>query len=234
MGNLSPGEPTRYPNGVSTNEDVGNLGSFILPDPTSANVFFDDFVYQTKIAGDYTITSVGAGQSLVLADADGGIFQSTNAAADDDSNAYQAKSEMFLFEAGKKLFYKARFKVSDALQSVLAVGLQITDTTPGDVSDGVFFIKDDADNTLKLRVEKDGTATETDVLEMVDDTYVTVGFEYDGASKIKIFSANSQVGKSVTTNLPDDEVLTPSFFCENGEAVAKVFSIDYHFVAKAR
>jgi hypothetical protein len=42
------------------------------------------------------------------------------------------------------------------------------------------------------------------------------------------------LGTSVTTNLVDDEDLTPTFAIQNGEAVAKTMTVDYIFVAKER
>ena len=69
---------------------------------------------------------------------------------------------------------------------------------------------------------------------MVADTYIKLGFAYDGKSEIAIFADGVQVGTSAVTNLPDDEVLTVSFGIQNGEAVAKTMSIDYVFASKER
>ncbi len=223
---------TRTPNGISTNQIQQNLGQYILPDATSAHQYMNDF--DQYIAGNWTVTETQAGATQALTNADGGVLLLTNTATDDDLVALQKVGESFLFETGKQLWFKARFKVSDAAQSDLVMGLQITDTTPLAVSDGVYFRKDDADNTLQLVVVKDSTETVTDVVEMVDDTYVEVGFYYNGDDKISIFSGNEGAGKSVITNLPDDEELTVSFAVQNGEAAAKTMSIDYILAAKER
>jgi hypothetical protein len=117
----------------------------------------------------------------------------------------------------------------------VVMGLQITDTTPLDVSDGVFFIKADGAATVNLLVEKNNTATTTSsVATMVNDTFIRLGFYYDGVSSIEYFVNGVLGGSSVTTNLPDDEDMTISFALQNGEAVAKTMTVDYIFAAKER
>lgn len=231
MSNISPAEPTRFPNGISTNQDVENLGQYALQDPTQWHSFFDDFDHYR--AADWVITNVGT-PTQALADEDGGALLLTNSAADDDSTALQSVAESFKFETGKKLFFKVRLKINDVIQSVLTIGLVNRDTTPTDVDDGVFFTKSDTSPILQLAVEKNDVATTTPVLTMANDTYVDVGFFYNGNNQIRIYSGNSFVAASGITNLPDDEELLRSIFVENGEAVAKNMSIDYMFIAKER
>jgi hypothetical protein len=223
---------TRFPNGLTTAASTAPMGDFILPDPTSAHMYMEDFDYYT--AADWTVTEVGVA-TQALADADGGRLLITNAAADDDSSFSQKIGESFLFETGKKMWFDAKFQINDATQSDMVMGLQITDTTPLDVTDGVFFIKADAATTIDFLVEKDDTATTTaSVATMADATDIRLSFFYNGVDEIKIFADGVHVGTSVTTNLPDDEVLTVSFGVQNGEAVAKTMSVDYIMVAKER
>ena len=223
---------TRFPNGVTNVSEDSPLADMGQPAATKFHTYFEDFDYYT--AGNWTVTETQAGATQALANGDGGLLLLTNSAADDDLNALQKVGESFLFAAGKRLFFEARFKVSDATQSDVVIGLQITDTTPLDVSDGVFFIKADGSTTVNLLVEKNGTATTSSVTTLANDTFITLGFAYDGASAIE-YSVNGVVtGSSVTTNLPDDEELTVSFAIQNGEAVAKTMTIDYVFVAKER
>jgi hypothetical protein len=228
--------PTRYTNGVATVPKHNPLGYFGMPDPTEFHVFFDDF--DTFTAGDWTITTTEAGAGSAteaLTDGDGGLLLITNDAADNDLDFFQKVGESFKFAAGKKLWYKARFKVSDATQADFVIGLVITDTTLLDVTDGVFFQKDDGDANLDFHVEKDNTATSaTAVHTVVADTFLTVAFYYNGADKVHYFVDNVEKGYSAVTNLPDDEELTVTFGIQNGEAVAKTMTIDYIFVAKER
>jgi hypothetical protein len=230
------GRPSHFTNGLST-VGVGNpLYEMKVPDPTAYHTFFDDFDRFT--AADWTITTTEAGggdATEALTDEDGGVLLITNDAADDDADFFQLAAESFKFASGKKLFFKARFKVSDATDSDFLFGLQITDTSPLDVTDGVFFQKDDGDTNLDFHVEKDGTATSATAIHTVEDaTYLTVAFYYDGDSEVQYFVDDVKLGTSVTTNLPDDEELAVSFGIQNGAAAAKTMSVDYIFVAKER
>lgn len=232
---------SRFTNGITNNTKENILGQLIDTDPTKLHTYFNDF--DTYVAGDWTITTTEAGAgnaSEALTDADGGVLLITNDDADNDADFFNKVGESFKFESGKKLYFKARFKVSDATQSDFVIGLQITDTTPLDVTDGVFFQKDDGDANLDFHVEKDNTASSASAIATVaDDTYITVGFYYNGDDEV-VYAASASstnptvLGKLATTNLPDDEELTISFGIQNGEAAAKTMSIDYIYAAKER
>ncbi|QDP58760.1 MAG: hypothetical protein GOVbin1573_47 [Prokaryotic dsDNA virus sp.] len=228
--------PTRFGGGV-TNQPVEDFGgSMIGMDPTKWHVFFDDF--DTFTAGQWTITTTEAGggsASEALTDGDGGLLLITNDSADDDADFFQKVGESFLFETGKRLWFKARFKVNDATQSDVVMGLQITDTTPLDVTDGVFFIKADGAATVDFRVEKNNTATtESAVATMANDTFIVLAFYYDGKSKVEAWVDGVKKATLATTNLPDDEALTVSFGIQNGAAAAKTMTLDYVLAAKER
>lgn len=229
-------KPTRYPGGLnnaplqSVFEDMGQL------DPSKFHNYFNDFDLFT--ASDWTITTVEAGAGSAteaIQNEDGGVLLITNDDADDDSDFLQLVNETFKFETGKALFFKTRLKVSDAIQSDFIIGLQITDTTPLAVTDGIYFRKDDGDALLDFVVIKDSIATTaTGIATIADDTYLDIGFFYNGVDKVSFFVNNQRLGFSVVTNLPDDEELTISFGIQNGEAAAKTMSIDYIQVAKGR
>tara|TARA_R110000796_G_scaffold87063_1_gene188169 strand:- start:3489 stop:4175 length:687 start_codon:yes stop_codon:yes gene_type:complete len=226
---------TRFPNGITTTK-TGVLRDFILPSPLTAHVYFNDF--DTYLAGEWTITTTEAGAGSAteaLGDIDGGALVITNAAGDNDNDFLNKVGESFSFTSGKKAWFATRLKLDEVLQSDLVVGLQITDTSPLAVTDGVFFLKADGAATVDLLVEKNSTATtSSSVATMVADTFIELAFHYDGKDNIQYFVDGAMAGNSVTTNLPDDEVLTVSFGVQNGEAVAKVLTVDYILAAKER
>ena len=192
--------------------------------------WFDDF--HSYAAADWTITTTeaGAGDATeAVGNLAGGVLVLTNDAADNDADFLQYTKETFKFVSGKVLRFQSRFKVSDATESDFVMGLQITDTTPLAVTDGIYFRKDDGDALLDFVVIKDSTATTiTGAHTMVNDTWVTVEFYYDGSgSDIDVFIDGVSVGAAALTNVPDDEELTISFGIQNGEAVAKVMSVDF-------
>ena len=223
---------TRFPNGVTNVGEDTIFAAMGQLAPTKFHTYWEDFDYYT--AANWTVTETQAGATQALTDGDGGLLLLTNSAADDDLVALQKVGESFRFAAGKKLWFEARLKVSDATQSDLTVGLQITDTSPLDVTDGVFFIKADGSTSVTLRVEKDNVASTATVGTMADATFITLAFYYDGVSQVQ-YAVNGVVGGAVAvTNLPDDEDLTVSFAIQNGEAAAKTMTVDYIFVAEDR
>ena len=224
---------TRFPNGVTNVGEDSPFADLAMPAPTKFHTYYEDFDYY--VAANWTVTETQAGATQALTDGDGGLLLITNTAADNDLVALQKVGESYRFASGKELFFEARLKVSDATESDVVIGLQITDATPLDVSDGVFFIKADGSTSVSLLVEKNGTATTTSsVATMANDTFISLGFYYDGASSIQYSVNGVVVGTSVTTNLPDDEDMTVSIALQNGEAVAKTMTVDYVFVAKER
>lgn len=233
------GAPTRFTSGVTTAAKNSTMGMFGLPDPTGWHTYFNDF--DTFDATEWTITTTEAGAGSAteaLTDADGGVLLVTNDAADNDNDFFQKVGESFLLEAGKKAFFKARFKVSDATQSDFVIGLQITDTSPLDATDGIYFMKDDGDANLDIYCRKNattGSTSATAIATVVSDTYLTVGWYYDGAGSVAYFVNDVQLGTldGSSTYLPDTE-LTISFGLQNGEAVAKTMSVDYILAAKQR
>tara|TARA_Y100000590_G_scaffold451962_1_gene594259 strand:- start:258 stop:959 length:702 start_codon:yes stop_codon:yes gene_type:complete len=231
---------TNFPNGI-TNADRGSeFEKLILPDPTQAHIYFNDFT--TYVAGDWTITTTEGGTgnaSEALTNVAGGALLITNDDADNDSDEFQLAVESFKFASGKKSWFKTRFKVSDATQSDWIVGLCITDTTIIDaVSDGVYFKKDDGDASIDFALELNGSATEASgIATQSDDTFVTLGWYFDGdtTNGIKYYVDGTHKGTQTTmTNLCTDEELAVSFALQNGAAAAKTMTMDYIFAAQER
>ena len=236
--------PTHFPNGISNRTKGHPLFNYPYLDPSKYYTYFDDFFeYHSGI---YTITTTEAGSgnaSEEITSGAGGQLLITNDDADNDLDFFQLKGESFKWDSSKRMFFSARFKTNDATQSEIVMGLQITDTTPLDVTDGIFFLKIDGDTQPDLIIEKDNSSS-LSVLEMnamEDDTFVTLSFEYDpldvatGGAVFRAYQDDVQVGEITgTTNAPDDEELTISFGIQNGEAAAKTLTIDFILVAVER
>ena len=196
--------------------------------------FIDNSEYDTTATiGIWTSTETGSGTQAVGNTVNGELVL-TNAAADDDVNTISLQNESFAPTEGKRLRFDTRLKVSDADQSDLICGLIIgTATTPvaSAPSDGIYFRSDDGDANIDIVTVKNSTATTSAAVgTLADDTYIRLSFEFDGDAtngEIIFFVNDSRVGSLAVTNLPDDEVLTVMFSHQNGEAVAKVLTIDY-------
>lgn len=233
MGNISN---TRFPYGLTNVSEVDLFADMVQPDPTLFHTYFNDF--DTYVAGDWTVTETDAAATQALTAGDGGLLLITNTAADNDLVALQKNPAAFTFTAGKKTFFRCRFKVSDATQSDLVFGLQVVDATPLDVTDGIYFLKADGAATVDFICRKNastGSTTASAVATMVDDTFIELGFYYDGQSKVAYEVNGSVLGSldASSTYLPDT-TCTVSFALQNGEAVAKTMTVDYVYVAKER
>ena len=191
--------------------------------------YFNDFM--TYNSGDWTITTTEAGggsASEEIISGAGGQLRISNDDAASDSDFLQLKGEPFRLSTSKKAYFSARFKVNDVDQNDFIMGLQITDTTPLDVSDGVYFISVDGSADLLLNVEKDNSVDATTVATMEDDTFITVTWFVDPDRAGVYYSINNATPVRVdTAKLPDDEDLTISFGIQNGEAAGNTLTIDY-------
>ena len=234
---------THFTSGVTNVAANGDGGRLKSPDPIKYHVYHEDFDKYT--ASDWVITTTegGSGDATeALGDGDGGLLVVTNDAADNDSDEFQWAGgsggviESFKYEAAKGLYFKTRFKVSDATQSDFAIGLIITDTTIIDgVTDGIFFEKDDGSTSVNLIIKKDSTETSVSCGTASDDTFMTLAFYYDPKDrKFHAYKDNVKVGSGVNTNAPDDEDLAVSFGIQNGAAAAKVMTMDYISAGKER
>ncbi|MEN9936051.1 MAG: hypothetical protein RLZZ387_2630 [Chloroflexota bacterium] len=233
MGNISN---TRFPFGLTNVGETNLFADMVQPDPTLFHEYWNDF--DTYTAGDWVVTETDAGATQALTAGDGGLLLVTNTAANDDLVALQKTPAAFTFTAGKKTFFRARFKVSDATQSDVVIGLQVVDTTPLDVTDGVYFLKADGSTSFSFVCRKNATTGSTSVASvatLADDTYITLGFYYDGEGKVA-YEVNGAVLGSLDASsafLPDT-TCTVSFALQNGEAVAKTMTVDYLYAAKER
>ena len=192
-------------------------------------VYFNHFTTYDATEWTITTTEAGAGSATeVIAAEAGGVLLITNDDADNDADFFQLKGEMFKFVAGKQLWFEIRLKTNDATETDIVAGLQITDTSPLAVSDGVYFIKNDGAATVDFVVNKNSTLTTASaVATMANNEYIILGFYYDGAGVLEYRVNREKIGTSVLTNLPDDEELTVSFGIQNGAAAAKTLSVDY-------
>lgn len=210
-----------------------------MPGDPAYSVYWNDFVRPTDYdTNDWTLTTTEAGAGSAteaIGNIAHGVLVVTNDAADDDADFFQSTKEVYKPTLGSRLLWGMRFKVSDATQVDVVAGLQITDTTPLAVTDGIYFRKDDGDALIDFVVIKDSVATTvTGIATLVADTYITLAFEYDGYGAVIPWVDGIAQAPVAVTNLPNDEELAISFGIQNGEAVAKILSVDYIYAAQER
>lgn len=226
-------EVTRFENGVN-NRNTGDIfNSLATMDPTRFHTYFDDFDYYN--AADWVVTEVGIAVQG-LNNFNGGRLLIVNAAADANSSFQQKVGESFLFELGKKAFFRAIVNPLDANLSSFVMGLQILDTTPLSVTDGVYFVKNTGATSIDFVCVKDSVpVTVTAIADAVSGADLQLGYYWDGISRIW-FSVNGATLGFIDpgVSLPDDQTLTISFGIQNGEAAIKSLGIDYVFAAMER
>jgi len=238
--------PTRFPNGITNNVFGGTLGSFIDTDPTKLTVFFDDFMPYTATDWLKTAVSVGTGTSAAAQSTTvvGGAVVITNAANEDDGLWLQESHDGgtnelkgWRIQAGKKAWFKAKFQGVDVDQTDFIVGIHSTQTDPIGTAptDGVWFQSDDGDGDIDIHCAKNTVfTTASAIATMTDATDVEVGFYWDGVDAINYYVDDVLMGSLASGTIPDDEYMTISFGCQNGEATANTMTISFIFAAMER
>ena len=225
---------TRLPSGLSTRKSTDPLGSYTAPDPTDEHRFFDDFNFYTS--GNWTLTAVGT-STAALAAGDGGLLALTTGTTSSDSASIQKITEGFTFETGKSAWFKVRLKVS-ALTSVIVAGLQITDTTPEDVTDGIYFLSTATTGALTLLVRRNATTGSTSVSAgtLVADTFTDLAWYWDGKDTVSAYQDGVLKGSvsGVAASYLPDAATTISLAARTTTAAAKTATVDYFFASKSR
>src|SRR5690606_24298309 len=128
----SQAQTTRFPHGVTNADPVGAMRNLPIPDPTKIHSLWNDF----DIRG---VTSTwedlkDTGSTVTLSQADPGVYVLATDTDKGDQTLIRT-DEIFKFEAGKELWFAARYKVSDASDALVLCGL--TARTTNDVDDSV-------------------------------------------------------------------------------------------------
>ncbi len=227
--------PTRFPSGVGTRKRPDPLYMYPQPDPSDLHRFWDDF--DTYTAAQWTVTVTGTGTNALTA-GDGGWLASATSALANDAVYTQKTTEGFSFEAGKPAWFKWRGKVS-ALSATIAVGLQVTDTTPLDVTDGIYFLSTVTTGAVTIYCRKDATTGSISGtgMTLVADTFTELAWYWDGKGNVEYFQDGVQkgtlTGVTSSTYLPDTTT-TPSFGIQTNSAAITTLTTDYILAAKSR
>lgn len=176
-----------------------------------------------------TLTESGSGETTVAltAGATGGALLITTDNAENDGANIQLQGEAFKPVSGLELYFGIKFQISSATESDFLFGLCITDTDVlGAVTDGVYFRKNDGTTTCNFVLEKNSTETSTTAVTIAAATDYTLEFYFDGTNVY--FWVDGVLGEApVTTNLPDDEWLTPTIAFLTGTTAAITCSVDW-------
>jgi hypothetical protein len=176
-----------------------------------------------------TMVEAGAGgnSEVEASDEVGVAWELITDNADNDGINIQLNGEAFKLTSGRDVYFGIELQANDATQSDFLAGLCISDTDLlGGMTDGVYLEKLDGGTGVSTVTEKDSTETQSDDEHVfAADTAVTLEFYWDG-SKVHFFINGVEVGTS-STNVPDDEELTPSIHFLTGEAAVKRMKVHW-------
>jgi len=147
----------------------------------------------------------------------------------------------FAFTPGLGAWFKARFAVSNATNSMIAIGLQNLNTNAFGATDGIWFQKNGGTTSGNFIVSASSTATtSTQAVTMANNTYIDVGWYYDGggginSGELQLFANNGEIGHMSLANLPASSTnLAVTIAVENGTAAGNTLSVDYIMAAMQR
>jgi hypothetical protein len=115
--------------------------------------------------------------------------------------------------------------------------MAITDTTPQDASDGIWFNKGNGSFNIDcvMRKAAANTASSNNIGQAANGVNVDLGFYYDGNAECQMFVNGNKVASlnAVSANLPGN-TLTPTLYVCANSAAAKTVTWDYVMVAQER
>ena len=187
--------PTRFSNGVSTNDAQYLWGNYPLPAPftssgsslTGVAEYANDFV---SSVAEYTVS--GSSSTFALTAGNGGLAILTPGGTTTATAAYKTASNV-AFVAGNQLWFNTRFKAS-AVSSTKSfyVGLRAGSSA----NDGIWFSKAASSTSVNLVSVVNSTSTTlvTGVATAAADTYLDLGFYYNGTD-ILVYSGDTMVAR---------------------------------------
>lgn len=228
-------EVTQFPNGVGTAKDNSVLNAVPAPLP-NAQLSVEDFGASTGIA-DWTDTAIGAGVGGdVFPLSSSGVLQQVSAGAATDGNKLHlalAGANTFGIAVGAGVWFGIRFRISDALNTILVFGFSLAADTVAP-TDGVFLNSADVSTDLNLTSVAAAGGTSTTVLgALADNTWYEAALYWDGIDKIsgQFVGPDGVVGGGGTV-IPGANLtalgMNPGFLFSDGvDGAAKTLDVDY-------
>tara|TARA_R100001129_G_scaffold183798_5_gene167084 strand:- start:1090 stop:1701 length:612 start_codon:yes stop_codon:yes gene_type:complete len=202
----------------------------------------DDFTGVTlDNTNDWTVIKDSSASAALGADVENGVVVLSSQATTDNDGASIQGNEIFAVSSGRDIWFETKLFVTDAEGDNMdvCVGLTVNFATNPEAmltaADRIVFQIDDGDSNIDCVTEKDGTATTTDSgVDVVSDTYVTLGFHVKSTGSVEFF-VNRNLVATHTDNIPDDENLAIGAMELSGSTTGtKSMSIDYLLAAQSR
>jgi hypothetical protein len=179
-----------------------------------------------------TVVEVGGTSTHVVTDLEGGALLITCAGNEDDGVNLQlgaTAGENVALLPGQHCYFGVEFAINDVDQFDAMFGVNVTDTTALTAPvDGVFFRTVDESAVLNFVTVKDSVESATAVATLVDNTYITAEFLFDGSTVSAYINGGliSTTANSAAT-FPDNELLRLTLAVLSGEATANTCTIKW-------
>jgi hypothetical protein len=214
----------------------------------------DDFMFLNAA---YTATKTNAGTIAATAFAGGALLFTTDALAGDQCSL-QLPAAQTNFPSGKKVFYACRLRSNSISGAAITAGLIQTTTTPGTVTDGIWFSKASGSLTnLSINTAVGSaivtTAIPTSAYTLANNTDIDLSFHLDRVGNISVFVGQPLFGyveqsgggttlptrgrclRLVLPSLPASTVnLNPTLAIASGTAGAKTMTADFAMASVER
>ena len=219
-----------------------NIGSW--PDQTRFMVDFTGILLDAT--NDWTVVKDSGASAALQADALNGVVDLTSAATTDNDGSSIQGNEIWGLPstAGQRLYFEARFQMSDVDQMDMFIGVcENFATNPEAIftaSNRIGFQIDDGDATPHLITESSDSETDTTLsgttYDLSDATDVTVSFvatKGTTTDKVKFYINRTLVGTH-STNVPTANMTQAAAEVSGNATGTKSMSIDYIMVAQDR
>jgi hypothetical protein len=192
--------------------------------------------------GDYTLTQATAGSAAISTTMPGVLsIDSGSTTVVQGANVQRLKSA-FVPAAGKDIWaeFRVKFTGVDALNVETFVGLAASDTTiiaasAQSTNNRIGWGSVTDDGVLLFQSDKAGTGTTAAATTIVADTWVRLGFYYDGtADTLQQYVNDVATGTAVATTHIPKLVVYPSFVCQSGGTDQPVLHVGGYRVFQLR
>lgn len=174
--------------------------------------------------GDYTLTQATAGTAAISTTMQGVLsIDSGSTTATQGANVQRLKAG-FVPAANKSIWaeFQVKFTGVGALNVETFVGLAASDTTviassAVSTNNRIGWSSVTDDGVLLFDSDKAGTGTTAAATTIVSDTWVRLGFVYDGAADtLQQYINGVATGSAIATTHIPKVVLYPTFVCQSG------------------
>lgn len=235
------GNPTRFPNGISTNAVTYPFGNFPLPDMT--DVAYAVYDFDQYVAADWTVTNTTSHYTIGLVAASstvpaGGVLGlvAGGSTVNTDVAAIQANPLNFYFTAGQQVWFEAHVIAANASNEQFVIGLASSAATLAP-TDGIYFAKAAASTNIDFVVRTSSTSTTASNIATFGTGNTRLSFYYNGKDSVSAYVNNVLLyQQTVLTNLPVSVALGPALAIKASATAptAAAYRSDYISCAQER